>query len=201
MVKPKALYTLDMHQNSVIHIYARNPEDIIEAVECYRSNFSLGLLRKKNMPECIREGASLDDVIPVKNAVITYQYGWINLTHEDPFEDIGISKDFVLRINPESVETFEYMVDEMMKKTYGKLHYFACLSCVFGGVYFLPEDIATRMNKLDLSAFKRYASRQAKDACAHGCDGSQHVSEASSFEPRTPTRPSSLDKLRKRGIN
>lgn len=141
-----------------IQIYSRIPQDIIDVVRHYHEQAkNNGELDDPKLAKWVRQIPSLGDIARVDSGFIRYHVGMINLNstevdmNEDLFsERMQVTDDFEVAVSPESISYFDQHRRQFPNLKRGDL-YKLQIQGIFGGLYFIPEDVMTGIVGYDLT--------------------------------------------------
>lgn len=151
------LYKLRV-QDEPVGIYARTPQHTVDLVSHYHEQArDAGHLDDPRLAKWVSKIPTLDDIAKVESGFIRYHAGMINLNPNevdmegDLFsERMQVTDDFEVAVSPEGLFYFGMQRQQLPNSKRGELYKFQTPG-IFGGLYFIPEDVMKGIVDYDLS--------------------------------------------------
>lgn len=143
------------------HIYARDPQDIVDLVSYYRTErLSPEELKDPTLLGWVKKVPSLDDIAVVESGSITYHVGMFSIARdpEDRFLHIPLVDDFDLLVTREALQWFDVQRLRLGDTKRAGLYKFAFYDVDFGAQYFVPADVMRAMKDLSLQKWYEEAA-------------------------------------------
>ena len=145
-------------ESEPVGIYARVSQHIVDLVIHYHEQAKkAGQLDDPKLAKWVSKIPTLDDVAKVESGFIRYHAGIINLNpqevdmEEDLFsERMQVSDDFELAVSPEGLFYFNMQRQLLPTSKRGELYKFQTPG-IFGGLYFVPEDVVKGIVNYDFA--------------------------------------------------
>lgn len=146
-------------ENEAVGMYARREEDIIDLINYYRGKLERAdQLGNPNLGKWVSEIPTLNKIEKVSSGFINYHVGMINLNYcvvdmsKDFFsERMQVADDFEVAVSPESLLHFDAQRKKLPFCKRRELYKFL-IEGVFGGLYFVPEDVMKGIVNYDMSS-------------------------------------------------
>ena len=145
-------------EDEPVGIYARVPQHIVDLVSYYRERAKeTGHLDDPSLAKWVSKIPTLDDIAKVESGFIRYHVGMISLNPQevdmerDLFsERMQVTDDFEVAVSPEGIFYFDVQRQQLPASKRGELYKFQTPG-IFGGLYFVPEDVMNGIVGYDLS--------------------------------------------------
>ena len=142
-----------------VGIYARVPDHIIDLVtHYYNQSRDEGMLDDPRLAKWASKIPEPDDIAKVESGFMRYHARIINLNPRevdmegDLFsERMQVTNDFEVAVSPEGLPYFDMQRRQLPDSKRRELFKFQTPG-VFGGLYFVPEDVMIGIVKYDLSS-------------------------------------------------
>ena len=145
------LYKLNNDDRDRTHVYARDPKHIINLVNYYRKKLTPEQEKDPELHSWVRE-PSLDKILEVKQGALHFIGSVVAMDGEEELFDVKlkVTPDFTVAMPHESLHAFGiWRVDLPLQKR-EELYKGHVPHALFGGQYFLPEDIVRAIVGYDL---------------------------------------------------
>lgn len=165
-----SLYLLKKHENEEINVYARVPQHIIDLVDHYREEARQnGDLDNPRLGKWLSKPATIDDIAEVEKGFLRYHAGMVCLNPDEVdmagdffSERFQATDDFEVAVSSEGISHFIFQRQHLLNSKRGELYKFHVTNALFGGLYFVPEDVMKGIVGYDLTSHIEEAVRLRK---------------------------------------
>lgn len=147
------LYLFEGRPEERTHFYAREQQHIIDLVNHYRSRLTPEQWSNPEIHTWVKKEPTIDSIVQVEQGQILFVGGPIFMGGEGDLFDVrlNVTSDFVVALPKESLPSFEIWRSDILNKRRGVLYQAHVPHALFGGQYFIPEDVARAIVGYDLS--------------------------------------------------
>ncbi|MBD3318531.1 hypothetical protein GF342_01340 [Candidatus Woesearchaeota archaeon] len=159
------LYAWQHPQDDRTRFYSRQREDIIEVLDHYVKQTPPEDHERSDLAPWVREPATLDDIKEVKRGVLLYAGAFIRMGKGDEplFMNLDVLPDFTVQCIPEHLGQFDYFRQGFGEHKRGPLYKVFIPQTLFGGLYFLPQDICKAIREYNLTEELRRVESQIRE--------------------------------------
>ncbi len=152
-------YKKEFQDNVVTRFYGRNPQQILNALDCYLERAKReGAIKDPNLVWWLKRKYTSQDIEEVEKGFFVFISGMIYMGEEVKdkplFEPIDITNDFRVFVPEENIGYFSLWRTNILKKEEGELYRLQNPIEFYMNISFVPRDIAEAIMNYDLSRYR-----------------------------------------------